>query len=387
MTSSLIIAALALSIWMYLLLFRGDFWLAREREDRDRPAVPTGGNWPSVIAIIPARNEALALPRTLSSLSTQNYPGRFSIVVVDDDSSDGTGAIARSLAATLDREVAVLQAELLPPGWTGKVWAMQQGIAHAETMEHVPDYLLLTDADIEYSPDAVARLVARAKASRTVLTSLMVKLNCESVAERALIPAFVYFFQMLYPFAWVNKADAKTAAAAGGCMLVDRRALARAGGIAKIRSALIDDCALARLLKAEGPIWLGLSSDVLSLRTYPRFADIRRMVGRSAYAELNYSRVLLLGTALGMVLTYLAAPFLAIFAPVPANAVAALAWALMMLTFLPILRFYRVSELWVVAVPLIAAAYLGFTLDSAYQHWRGRGGTWKGRSQALAAKR
>jgi len=386
-TSSLIIAALALSIWMYLLLFRGDFWLAREREDRDRPAVPTGGNWPSVIAIIPARNEALALPRTLSSLSTQNYPGRFSIVVVDDDSSDGTGAIARSLAATLDREVAVLQAELLPPGWTGKVWAMQQGIAHAETMEHVPDYLLLTDADIEYSPDAVARLVARAKASRTVLTSLMVKLNCESVAERALIPAFVYFFQMLYPFAWVNKADAKTAAAAGGCTLVDRRALARAGGIAKIRSALIDDCALARLLKAEGPIWLGLSSDVLSLRTYPRFADIRRMVGRSAYAELNYSRVLLLGTALGMVLTYLAAPFLAIFAPVPANAVAALAWALMMLTFLPILRFYRVSELWVVAVPLIAAAYLGFTLDSAYQHWRGRGGTWKGRSQALAAKR
>jgi hopene-associated glycosyltransferase HpnB len=372
---------------MYLLLFRGDIWLAREREDRDRPAVPTGGNWPSVIAIIPARNEALALPRTLSSLSTQNYPGRFSIVVVDDDSSDGTGAIARSLAATLDREVAVLQAELLPPGWTGKVWAMQQGIAHAETMEHVPDYLLLTDADIEYSPDAVARLVARAKASRTVLTSLMVKLNCESVAERALIPAFVYFFQMLYPFAWVNKADAKTAAAAGGCTLVDRRALARAGSIAKIRSALIDDCALARLLKAEGPIWLGLSSDVLSLRTYPRFADIRRMVGRSAYAELNYSRVLLLGTALGMVLTYLAAPFLAIFAPVPANAVAALAWALMMLTFLPILRFYRVSELWVVAVPLIAAAYLGFTLVSAYQHWRGRGGTWKGRSQALAAKR
>lgn len=387
MTGSLIIASLALGIWMYLLLLRGGFWLARDREDRDRPAMPTGGDWPSVIAIIPARNEALALPRTLSSLSAQNYPARFSIVVVDDDSSDGTGAIARSLAATLDREVAVLQAEPLPPGWTGKVWAMQQGIAHAGTMEDVPDYLLLTDADIEYSPDAVTRLVARAKASRTVLTSLMVKLNCESVAERALIPAFVYFFQMLYPFAWVNWSGAKTAAAAGGCMLVDRRALARAGGIAKIRSALIDDCALARLLKAEGPIWLGLSSDVLSLRTYPRFADIRRMVARSAYAELNYSPVLLLGTALGMVLTYLAAPFLAIFAPVPANAVAALAWALMMLTFLPILRFYRVSELWAVAFPLIAAVYLGFTLDSAFQHWRGRGGTWKGRSQALAEKR
>jgi hopene-associated glycosyltransferase HpnB len=382
-----IIAALALGIWIYLLAFRGGFWLARDRENRDRRAIPTDGDWPSVVAIIPARNEALALPRTLSSLSAQNYPGRFSIVVVDDESTDGTGAIARQLAATLDREVTVLRGEPLPPDWTGKVWAMRQGIAHAETMADLPDYLLLTDADIEYPPDAIARLVAGAKASRTVLTSLMVKLNCESLAERALIPAFVYFFQMLYPFAWVNKANAKTAAAAGGCMLVDRGALARAGGIAKIRSALIDDCALARLLKAEAPIWLGLSDDVLSLRTYPRFADIRRMVARSAYAELNYSPVLLLGTALGMVLTYFAAPFLAIFAPFPANAVAALAWALMMLTFLPILRFYRVSELWAVAFPLIAAVYLGFTLDSAFQHWRGRGGTWKGRSQALAAKR
>jgi glycosyltransferase involved in cell wall biosynthesis len=224
-----IIAALALGIWIYLLAFRGGFWLARDRENRDRRAIPTDGDWPSVVAIIPARNEALALPRTLSSLSAQNYPGRFSIVVVDDESTDGTGAIARQLAATLDREVTVLRGEPLPPDWTGKVWAMRQGIAHAETMADLPDYLLLTDADIEYPPDAVARLVAGAKASRTVLTSLMVKLNCESLAERALIPAFVYFFQMLYPFAWVNKANAKTAAAAGGCMLVDRGALARAG--------------------------------------------------------------------------------------------------------------------------------------------------------------
>jgi hopene-associated glycosyltransferase HpnB len=386
-TSSLIIAALALGIWIYFLLFRGGFWLAREREDRDRPTMPTGGDWPSVVAVIPARNEALALPRTLSSLSAQDYPGQLSIVVVDDDSSDGTGALACAAAATLDREITVLRGAPLPPGWTGKVWAMQQGIAHAEAMENVPDYLLLTDADIDYSPDAVARLVARAKTSCTVLTSLMVKLNCESLAERALIPAFVYFFQMLYPFAWVNRSGAKTAAAAGGCMLVDRRALARAGGVAKIRGALIDDCALARLLKAEGPIWLGLSGDVLSLRIYPRFADIRHMVARSAYAELGYSPLLLAGTAFGMVLTYPSAPVLAIFAPFPANTVAGLAWALMMLTFLPILRFYRVSELWAVAFPLIAAAYLGFTLDSAVQHWRGRGGTWKGRSQALAAKR
>jgi hopene-associated glycosyltransferase HpnB len=386
-TASLIIAVLALGIWIYLAAFRGGFWLAREREDRDRMPMPAGEDWPSVVAVVPARNEAVALPRTLASLSGQDYPEGFSIVVVDDDSSDGTGAIARAAAATSEREIVVLQGEPLPPGWTGKVWAMQQGIAHAEAMETRPDYLLLTDADIEYPRDAVARLVARAKGSRTVLTSLMVKLNCESPAERALIPAFVYFFQMLYPFAWVNRASTKTAAAAGGCMLVDRRALVRAGGIAKIRSALIDDCALARLLKAEGPIWLGLATGVRSSRTYPRFGDVRRMVARSAYAELDYSLSLLVATILGMVATYIAAPILAIFAPFPANIAAILASALMMLTFLPILRFYRVSALWAVALPLIAAAYLGFTLDSAYQHWRGRGGAWKGRSQALAAKR
>jgi len=386
-TPSLIIASLALGIWIYLVLFRGGFWLACERATQDQPMMPIADDWPSVVAVIPARNEALALPRTLASLSAQDYLGRFSIVVVDDDSSDGTGAMARALAATLDRKVAVLRGEALPPGWTGKVFAMHQGIAHAEKMQNLSDYVLLTDADIEYPPDAVARLVARAKTSSTVLTSLMVRLNCESLAERALIPAFVFFFQMLYPFAWVNQRDAKTAAAAGGCMLVERRALARAGGIAKIRAALIDDCALARLLKAEGPIWLGLSDDVRSLRTYPRFDDIRRMVARSAYAELDCSSVLLIATVAGMVLTYLAAPILAIFAPFPANAVAALAWALMTLTFLPILRFYRVSPLWAAALPLIAAAYLAFTLDSAYQHWRGRGGAWKGRSQALAAKR
>ncbi|MGE5260284.1 MAG: glycosyltransferase, partial [Actinomycetota bacterium] len=210
-----IIASLALAIWIYLVLLRGGFWLAREREDRDRPAPPADGDWPSVVAVIPARNEALALPRTLASLSVQDYPGRLSIVVVDDDSSDGTGAVARSLAATLDREVTVLQGEPLPPGWAGKVWAQHQGIAHAEAMEPAPDYLLLTDADIEYPPELVCRLVARAEASRTVLTSLMVRLNCESLPERALVPAFVYFFQMLYPFAWVNRNDAKTAAAAG----------------------------------------------------------------------------------------------------------------------------------------------------------------------------
>ena len=387
MTPSLIVASLALGIWIYLVLFRGGFWLAREREAQDRPMMQIAGDWPSVVAVIPARNE-------LSRCRGRSHRYRRRITRVDFPSSWSMTTLATAPERRPARSPPLstarsrcFEGEALPPGWTGKVFAMHQGIAHAEKLENLPDYVLLTDADIEYPPEAVTRLVARAKASSTVLTSLMVRLNCESLAERALIPAFVFFFQMLYPFAWVNQTDAKTAAAAGGCMLVERRALARAGGIAKIRAALIDDCALARLLKAEGPIWLGLSDGVLSLRSYPRFGDIRRMVARSAYAELDCSPVLLIATVAGMVLTYLAAPILAIFAPFPANAVAALAWALMTLTFLPILRFYRVSPLWAAALPLIAAAYLAFTLDSAYQHWRGRGGAWKGRSQALAAKR
>lgn len=387
MTPSLIIACLALGIWLYLILFRGGFWLARERDARSQQPLPAGADWPSLVVVIPARNEAAMLSRSLWSLSAQDYPGKLSIVVVDDESSDGTAQVARSLAGRASRGIEVLCGKPLPPSWTGKVWAMHQGIAHAETFEEQPDYLLLTDADIDYAPGAVARLVARAEANDNVLTSLMVKLNCESLAERALIPAFVFFFQMLYPFAWVNRSAAKTAAAAGGSMLVERRALARAGGIGQIRGALIDDCALARLMKKEGPIWLGLSSEVCSLRSYPHIGHIRRMIARSAYVQLRLSPLLLAATTVGMALTYLAAPVLAIFADYPANAAAIAAWALMTLAFLPILRFYRVSLLWAVALPLIATAYLAFTLDSAYQYWQGKGGLWKGRSQALAAKR
>ena len=309
---ALVAASLALAIWIYLIVFRGGFWLARERDDEDEPASPTGGDWPSVVVVIPARDEALMLSRSLGSILAQDYPGAFSIVVVDDESSDGTAAVARSVAAKTHRKVIVVTGEPLPAAWTGKVWAMHQGIAHAQALKPAPDYLLLTDADIDYAPDALRRLVARASAGKFVLTSLMAKLHCESLAERALIPAFVFFFQMLYPFAWVNRSAAKTAAAAGGCMLVERRALERAGGIAKIKDALIDDCALAKLMKAEGPIWLRLSEDVRSIRPYPHLGDIGRMVSRSAYAQLGYSPLLLAGTVIGMVLTYLAAPFLAL---------------------------------------------------------------------------
>jgi hopene-associated glycosyltransferase HpnB len=378
-TLELALGALVLAIWIYLVAFRGFFWLARDRDDVDEPAPPQ--EWPKIAAIIPARDEALMLPRSLGSLLTQDYPGEFSIVLVDDQSSDGTAEVARSLAGHANRDIAVLSGKPVPAGWTGKLWALQQGIAHAGSE---PDYLLLTDADIEYAPGALRSLVGRAKAGGYVLTSLMAKLNCESLAERALIPAFVFFFQMLYPFSWVKLTTARTAAAAGGCMLVERRALERAGGIGKIRGALIDDCALAALLKSEGPIWLGLTERVRSLRPYPHFNDVRHMVARSAYAELRYSPLLLLLTVAGMALTYLAPPLLAIFGHYPADLMAGAAWALMTLAYLPILRAYRASPLWAFGLPLIAGAYAGFTLDSAYQHWRGRGGLWKGRSQALA---
>jgi hopene-associated glycosyltransferase HpnB len=386
MTPALLLASFVLGVWLYLIFMRGGFWLARERDDADEPASPPGGAWPSVVAVIPARNEAAMLPPCLGSLMRQDYPGAFAIVLVDDESSDGTADVARRVAAGAERRLTVVQGRPLPAGWTGKVWAMQQGIAQAETEMPPPDYLLLTDADIAYAPDVLRRLVSRAEAEHRVLVSLMAKLRCESLAERALIPAFVFFFQMLYPFAWVNRIPAKTAAAAGGCMLVERRALEHPGGVAKIGSALIDDCALARLMQSEGPLWLGLTMRVRSLRPNPQLGDIRRMVARSAYAQLGYSPLLLAAIIAGMALTFLAAPALAFFAGPPASLAATLAWALMSLSFLPMLRFYGLSPLWTLALPLIAAAYLAFALDSAYQHWRGQGGLWKGRNQALPAR-
>jgi hopene-associated glycosyltransferase HpnB len=326
------------------------------------------------------------LPQSLGSILAQDYP-KLSVILVDDDSSDGTAAAARQIGAKARRQAVILQGQTLPASWTGKLWALHQGITYIETMKPSPHYLLLTDADILYVPGAVKRLVVRAKTNGLVLTSLMAKLHCESFAERALIPAFVFFFQMLYPFTWVNRNSARTAAAAGGCMLVERLALEKAGGVAKIRGALIDDCALAKKMEAEGPIWLGLSDQVRSLRKYREIGDIGRMVARSAYAQLRYSPLLLGTTLAGMVVTFLAPPLLAFIGSYPANTVAAATWALMMLAFLPILHFYRLSPLWAAALPLIAATYSAFTLNSAYEQWRGRGGTWKGRNQALPAKR
>ena len=306
---------------------------------------------------MPARNEADVIAENLKSLLAQDYPGPFSVVLIDDQSRDGTADIATATAQAMNAQdrLMIVRGQALPANWTGKVWAMKQGVDHAGSLSEPPRYLLFTDADIAYAPDALRHLVARAEAGGLVLTSLMVKLRCETFAERALIPAFVFFFQMLYPFAWVNDPKSGMAAAAGGCMLVRRDALHAAGGIEAISNALIDDCALGRKLKSVGPIWLGLTDRVRSLRAYPRFGDIRRMVSRSAYDQLNYSPLLLIGTVIGMTLVYLVPPFFAFFGRGLSQILGAAAFALMVLAFQPILRFYRRSPLWGLALPAIAA--------------------------------
>jgi hopene-associated glycosyltransferase HpnB len=371
---------MVLASWLYLLLGRGFFWLGRERDDQ----APAGqGSWPFVVAVIAARDEAECVGDTVASLLRQDYPGIFAVILVDDQSRDGTAQIARDAAAALgaaDR-LTVISGRSLPAGWTGKLWAQSQGVEVAEAMAEPPDYILFTDADIVYVPEELRKLVARARAG-TVLTSLMAKLRCESFAERMFVPAFIFFFQMLYPFAWANDPRRSTAAAAGGCMLVRRETLRAAGGMASIRNALIDDCALAKRLKAHGPIWIGLTDGVCSARAYPAVEDIRKMVSRTAYAQLQYSPLILLGTVAGLAATYLFPVLLALFASGLPRIIGVAAWLSMALAFQPILRFYRVSPLWGVALPVIAATYMAFTLDSAYQHARGRGGMWKGRAQA-----
>jgi hopene-associated glycosyltransferase HpnB len=383
---TMLIAALAclpLGIWAYLIVGRGGFWLARDRDDRDEPPEPAA--WPAVAAVAPARDEADVIERSIGSLLAQDYPGEFRIVLVDDNSSDGTARAARAAADARPHgeRLTVLSGAPLPSGWTGKLWAVKQGI-EAATAEHAPKYLLLTDADIAHAPENLRKLVARAEAKGLVLTSLMAKLSCATGPERLLIPAFVYFFDMLYPFAWVSDPKSRVAGAAGGCMLARTDALQAAGGIAAIRAAIIDDCALGAVMKRQGPIWLGLTERATSLRPYVTVGEIGRMISRSAYAQLGYSPLMLAGTLAGMALTYLAAPLATVFAPDPWRYAALAAWILMTISFTPMLAFYRRSPLWALALPLIGALYTGFTVQSAIDVWRGRGGAWKGRAQALA---
>jgi hopene-associated glycosyltransferase HpnB len=372
-----IIAAIVLAIWLYLIAARGGFWRAAERDDDGAlPAItPPMPQWPSVTAVVPARDEAETVGETIASLLRQDYGGRFNVILVDDQSRDGTARVSGESAAALgagDR-LNVIAGRPLPAGWTGKLWAQNQGVEHAVefgvSAPKLADYLLLTDADIVFAPGALSTLVVRAEQEELVLNSLMVKLRCKSFAERMFVPAFVFFFQMLYPFAWVNDPRRATAAAAGGCMLVKREALQAAGGLAAIRGALIDDCALAKLLKARGPIALALTDNAHSLRAYPSIGEIRHMVARTAYAQLGYSPLVLAGAVVGLALTYLAPVVLALFAEGFAQFSGLFAWALMASAFRPILRFYGTSGLrswlWAAALPAIAAMYMAFTLDSA----------------------
>ncbi|HYM03470.1 MAG TPA: glycosyltransferase [Stellaceae bacterium] len=376
MNGPLLLALFSFGVWIYLLLFRGFFWLGRERDD----AASRGpARWQRVIAIVPARNEADVIARSLGSLVAQDYPGEFRILLVDDQSSDGTADVARALKAP---RLSILAGGVRPKGWTGKLWALEQGVQ--ASADEKADYLWFTDADIAHSPDNLRRLIARAEEGNLILVSLMAKLHCESLPERMLIPAFVFFFDMLFPFGWVNRRDRAMAAAAGGCMLVKREAFERAGGTSSIKGEIIDDCALGRGMKRQGPIWLGLTERAVSLRRYD-LGDIWRMVVRSAYAQLHYSPPLLAGTLLGLLVTYGVPPLLAIFSTGESRFIGLAAWLAMAVAFQPMLRFYRRSLLWGPALPAIAAFYAACTLSSAILSWRGRGGEWKGRYQAASS--
>ena len=376
--ATLAIGALAVVIWLYLLFARGAFWRHEPVLDARPPA-----RWPTVVAVIPARDEADGIDRCVRSLLGQHYPGQFGLVVVDDHSTDGTAGLARQAAVAKGcaERLRVVSGSALPPGWSGKLWAVAQGLDAAAAWMPVADYVLLSDADIVHDANNLADLVQHAEARDLDLASLMVVLHCASFAERWLIPAFVFFFEMLYPFAWVNRRDRRTAAAAGGCMLVRRRALARIGGIAAIRGALIDDCALAAAIKPGGPIWLGLATRTRSLRVYPKVGDIWLMVARTAYVQLDHSPLLLGLTVIGMAIAYVAPPALVLAGGVPAI-LGALAWAAMSIAYLPTLRRYERWPVWAPLLPLVALFYTAATLGSTWRHHRGRGGQWKGRAYA-----
>ena len=358
-----LIAAASLGAWIYLFSARGRFW---EITAPLKPARPTVTK--SVCVIIPARNEESVVGEAITSLRPWH------VILVDDHSSDRTAAVAAQAGAS------VVPAGALPPGWSGKLWAISEGLKHAAALQ--PDYLLFTDADIVHGPNNVAELVARAETGNLDLVSLMVKLRCRSLAETLLIPAFVFFFFMLYPPAWVARRDRKTAAAAGGCILIRPSALERIGGIAAIRSEIIDDCALARAVKRTGGrLWLGVSEETRSVRDYKTFAEIHAMISRTAFAQLRHSVLLLLATIAGMAVIYLAPPLLLLTRNPLASVLGLAAWLSMMICYAPALRFYARSVMWAPLLPLIALFYMSATIDSAIAYWTGRGGLWKDRVQ------
>jgi glycosyltransferase involved in cell wall biosynthesis len=418
--ASVFFAATCLAVWLYLTLARGAFWLLSAFEDDARPAPPLG--WPSVVAIVPARNEAQTISQAIAALLHQDYPGEFSIIVVDDHSEDQTRQSAQQSVKEngAQSRISIHSASALPPGWTGKLWALSEGVsmssarspssatpasptgtvspnmssraergicfspqAGKEPGRLAPIYYWFTDADVIHAADTLGRLVALAEQNKLDLTSLMVLLRTKTLPERALIPAFLFFFLKLYPPRWIADASARTAGAAGGCVLLRREALERIGGLTAVRNEVIDDCALARAVKHNGgKIWMGLTRASHSLRAYLSFAEIRDMIARTAFTQLHYSTLLLLGTLAGMFLTYLAPLGLMFGHHSLARILALAAWLLMSQTFLPTIRFYRLSPLWAPLLPLAALFYAYATWLSALRYWLNRGGQWKGRAHA-----
>jgi hopene-associated glycosyltransferase HpnB len=376
-------AAVSLAAWGWLLLGQGFFWRTDVRlPPRREPAV-----WPPVCVVVPARDEAAVLPASLPSLLAQDYPGRAEVFLIDDGSSDGTAELARALARRhggLPLTVDSPGGEP-PAGWTGKLWAVRHGIGLARA--RAPEYLLLTDADIAHAPDSLRHLVAAARTGGFDLVSQMARLRVRSRWERLVVPAFVYFFAQLYPFRRVGRKGARTAAAAGGCVLLRAEAAERARVPEAIRHAVIDDVALARAVKdGGGHIWLGLAERVDSVRPYPRLHDLWRMVSRSAYAQLRHNPLVLAGTVAGLALVYLVPPAALVAGAAGGDTAAAvlggLAWLVMTGTYLPMLRYYRQPRWLAPLLPFTASLYLLMTVDSAVRHYRGRGAAWKGRTYA-----
>jgi hopene-associated glycosyltransferase HpnB len=368
-----------LVVWLALLVARGGFWNVGNFFAPRLPAARIHG---LVAVIIPARDESEVIATAVRSLLNQSVADRIHIFVVDDQSTDQTAEVAGETAAKMGRSnaVTVIPGSQLPPGWTGKLWAVEQGIRRADKLN--PSFLLLTDADIRHAPGNVATLVAVAEAGNYDLASFMVKLHCRSFAERFLIPPFVFFFFLLYPPNWIRDSQRKTAGAAGGCMLVRPAALKRAGCLESIRGEIIDDCALARAVKGSGgKVWLGVTADTSSERVYGSFGEIEHMIARTAFNQLQHSVLLLLGAMIGLSLTYLVPIALVLTPNHRLAALGVLSWGLMALTYWPMVRFYALHPLWSLMLPFAAGFFMLATVHSAFRFWCGHGGQWKGRSQ------
>ncbi len=382
-----VLGIITLAIWLHLFFGRGWFWRVR-KVDADQGEGEKLSDWPRVVAVVPARNEAETIRQVVTGLLQQDYPGTFSVVVVDDHSEDGTASIAQRVAAEngAGERVGIVSASGVPEGWTGKLWALNEGVLRGGRLgaaAEVPVFYWFTDADVTHAPDTLRRLVGRTDREGLDLASLMVLLEAKTLPERALIPAFLYFFLLLYPPSWIADEELGTAGAAGGCILLRREALARIGGLAAIRGEVIDDCALAKVVKQSGGrVRMGLTRKSTSLRAYGAFGEIRDLIARTAYTQLRYSALLLAGTLAGMFLTYMA-PVLLLFAhDSTARMLGFSAWVLMALSFLPTVRFYRLSPAWAPLLPLTAVFYTYATWLSAVRYWMGKGGLWKGRAQA-----